>query len=631
MLSEDELKKMLFPHNKIRAIQVELAQAVDNAIKEKKHIVAHAPTGLGKTAATIAPALANAIKNDLTIFFLTSRHTQHKIIIDTLKAIRNKYGIEFGCVDLVGKKWMCPVPGTDTLYSHEFSEFCKSLKEDMKCEFYANTKDKSQKLTLKAQSLLNELRALSPLDSDQIMDFCKDEKFCPYEMSIALAKNAKVIIGDYYYIFNDSIMNNLFTRANLKLEKCVIIVDEGHNLPTRIRELLTGRLTSAMIRRAIKEAKKFGYNETISNLQIINDAINSLSLGLKVGEEKLVSKDAFIQIISKKTDYDELIADLDFIAEAIRSNQKQSYIGSLAFFLEQWGGDDKGFTRIISLQKAIKGSATVLSYRCLDPSLTSSNIIKKSHSTILMSGTLNPTYMYKDILGFPEGTEEFDFKSPFPADNQLSLIIPKTTTKYTERNEKQYQEIAKICAEIVNEVPGNSAIFFPSYYLRDCVNNYFSTLCRKTTFLENTMLTKQEKQEMLERFKQYKDSGAVLMGAASGSFGEGIDLPGDLLKCVIIVGLPLQKPDLETKELISYYDLKFGKGWDYGYLFPAFNKSLQNAGRCIRSTKDKGVVAYLDLRYSWPNYFRCFPKDANMKTTQLYVDRIKEFFEKNGG
>ena len=629
MISEEELKKILFPHDKIRAIQVELAQAVDHAIKQSKHIVVHAPTGLGKTAASIAPALANAIENDLTIFFLTSRHTQHKIIIDTLKAIRDKYDIQFGCVDLIGKKWMCPMPGTDSLYSYEFSEFCKSLREDMKCEFYANTKEKSQKLTLKAQSLINELHALSPLDADKIVEFCQDEKFCPYEMSMALAKKAKVIIGDYYYIFNDSIMTNLFTRANLKLEKCVIIVDEGHNLPTRIRELLTNRLTNIMIRRAIKEAKKYGYNETISNLQIINDAINSISSGLKFGEEKIVSKDAFIQLISKEADYDEIISDLDFIAEAVRSNQKQSYIGSIASFLEQWNGSDKGFTRIISLQKAIKGSAAILSYRCLDPSITAGDIIKKSHSTILMSGTLNPTYMYKDILGFPEGTNEFNFKSPFPVENKLSLVIPKTTTKYTERNERQYQEIAKICAEIVNEVPGNSAIFFPSYYLRDSVNKYFCTCCRKTTFLESSMLTKQEKQEMLEKFKKYKNSGAVLMGAASGSFGEGIDLPGDLLKCVIIVGLPLQKPDLETKELISYYDLKFSKGWDYGYLFPAFNKSLQNAGRCIRSTKDKGVVIFLDSRYSWPNYFRCFPEDANIKTTHLYIDRIKEFFKNN--
>ena len=623
----DDLKGILFPHEKIREIQDQLIIDVDDAIRAKKDIIIHAPTGLGKTAATLSPALRHAIDNDLTIFFLTSRHTQHKIVIETLKLIKDKYKIKIPCVDIVGKKWMCPMPGVDKLYSNEFSEFCKSQREDRKCEFYVNVRDKSNKFSVKAKKIIEDIERISPLDSKSIVERCSEDRLCPYEITIGLGKNAKVVIGDYYYVFNKTIMENFFNRIDKKLEDSIVIIDEGHNLPERIRELLTGRLTGNMLRRAIKEAKKAGYKETISHLQIINDALLSISSGLRKDEERIVSKQAFMSLISKKADYDELIADLDFIAESIRSTQKQSYIGGIALFLEQWEGDDQGFIRIISMQDTLKGSAAQLSYRCLDPSMVSKDIIEKSYSTILMSGTLNPTNMYKNILGFPADTTEKSYNSPFPVKNKLSLIIPRTTTKFTARNERQYNNIAKICAEVVNLVPGNSAIFFPSYYLRDSVNKYFKTLCLKTIFEENSLLTKTEKDTMLERFKKYKNSGAVLLGASSGSFGEGIDLPGDLLKCVVIVGLPLQKPNLETKELISYYDLKFGRGWDYGYLFPAFNKSLQNAGRCIRSKKDKGVIIYLDERYAWPNYFKCFPKDTGIRNSNLYADRIKEFFE----
>ena len=91
-------------------------------------------------------------------------------------------------------------------------------------------------------------------------------------------------------------------------------------------------------------------------------------------------------------------------------------------------------------------------------------------------------------------------------------------------------------------------------------------------------------------------------------------------------GLPLQRPDLETKELINYYDQKFGKGWDYGYVFPAFNKCLQSAGRCIRSETDRGVIIFLDERFTWSNYFKCFPKGMNVKISLLYEDKIKKFF-----
>ena len=98
------------------------------------------------------------------------------------------------------------------------------------------------------------------------------------------------------------------------------------------------------------------------------------------------------------------------------------------------------------------------------------------------------------------------------------------------------------------------------------------------------------------------------------------------MNAVIVVGLPLEKPNLETKELIDYYDKLFGKGWDYGYLFPAFNKTLQNAGRCIRSKDDKGIVVFLDERYAWSNYYRCFPKELKIKVTKNYKGDIVDFF-----
>ena len=140
-------------------------------------------------------------------------------------------------------------------------------------------------------------------------------------------------------------------------------------------------------------------------------------------------------------------------------------------------------------------------------------------------------------------------------------------------------------------------------------------------------MTKNEKQEMLEKYKEYADTGAVLLGAVSGSFSEGIDLPGDFLKCVIVIGIPLSVPDLETNKLIEYYDEKFKKGWDYGYSLPAMSRCLQGAGRCIRTETDKGVIIFLDRRFTWGNYHKVFPKDMNLKITQLYIDRIKEFFD----
>ena len=166
----------------------------------------------------------------------------------------------------------------------------------------------------------------------------------------------------------------------------------------------------------------------------------------------------------------------------------------------------------------------------------------------------------------------------------------------------------------------------PPARLRDKVYKNFYGICNKKMLIEKQNLSKEEKEKILEEFKENKDKGAVLLAVSTGNFGEGIDLPGDFLKGVVIVGLPLEKPDLETKELIDYYEEKYANGFDYGYIFPAITKCLQNAGRCIRSETDKGVIVFLDERFAWQNYIRCLPEDMDFKISKVYEDRIKGFF-----
>ena len=90
MLTEELQKEIYFPYSHVRDVQSKMISDVHNAIKSKKHIIMHAPTGIGKTISALAPALPFAVKNNLTIFFLTSRQTQHKIVVDTLRQIKNK-------------------------------------------------------------------------------------------------------------------------------------------------------------------------------------------------------------------------------------------------------------------------------------------------------------------------------------------------------------------------------------------------------------------------------------------------------------------------------------------------------------------------------------------------------------
>ena len=140
-------------------------------------------------------------------------------------------------------------------------------------------------------------------------------------------------------------------------------------------------------------------------------------------------------------------------------------------------------------------------------------------------------------------------------------------------------------------------------------------------------MTKTEKMNFLKEFKSYADSGAVFVGVTGGSFGEGIDLPGKFLQGVVVVGVPLDSPDLETKALIQYYETLFKSGWDYGYIYPAMNRVVQACGRVIRSETDKGIVVLLDERFTWKNYFKCLPMGWKSIVTMDPFERIKKFYE----
>lgn len=619
------MSKILFPHESLRPIQEDMVHLIAKELTQEHNVVVHAPTGLGKTAASMSATLSHALDKGKTIFFLTSKNTQHRIAVETLQEITKRHNIPIKAADIVGKKWMCLQPGVSVLPTGEFNEYCRALREDKRCEFYENMKQ-GESLTPFAKYALAQLEEQSPTFVEETIRICKEHKVCPYEIALLLAAKAHVIIADYYYVFHPRIRETFFKKNKKELEDAIIIVDEAHNLPARIKDLATTNLSLVLLKRAAGEAKK----QNLENITLVLEKFAKLlrDLGSNTSDERHVSRDEFLLSAEKIISLKPFIEELQDVADKVREEQKVSSLGAVADFLESWSGSDEGFTRILSKKKSYTQENIILSYRCLDPSLIAKEVVLQAHATILMSGTLTPTAMYKEVLGFPPATVEETFPSPFPEKNQLNLIIAKTSTKYTTRSEEQYQDIAKVLTDVINEVPGNIAVFFPSYQMKERIDAYL-TKVEKTVLHEHQEMNKTEKEDVLKSFRRYKLTGACLLAVVGGSFSEGIDLPGEELQGVVVVGLPLGRPDLETKALIDYYDRKFNKGWDYGYVFPAFNKVIQSAGRCIRSASDKGVIIFLDERFTWPQYYRCFPATWKMKVSvNHYQEQITKFFAK---
>jgi|SRR3989344_2055115 len=623
---EELIKEYLFPHETIRPVQDTFLKEAYNALNNKENILIHAPTGIGKTT-VIGAALSYAIKNNLDVFFLTPMHTQHTIAIETIKKIKEKFNLNINAVNIIGKKWMCSQSNVSDLASNEFAEYCKELKKQNMCEFYLNTYNKSGrkiKPTFAAKLFVEKFK--EPLHVNELIEKAKESKLCPYEVSCLIAKNAEIIIADYYHVLNPVTRESLFRRINKEIQNSILIFDEAHNVVRRTRSMLSSSISTFTINRALKEARHYKLPEVEEIISKISDIIESLienKLSL-TNNESLIKREEFNSKLTEITDIPEIVDQLEYLSDLVYKEQKKCSSASLANFITSWQNDSNAYARI--LKRASTRSNKVfylLSHTCLDPSLITSPLVSQAYCSIFMSGTLNPIQMHKDLMGI--NAKLVELKNPFPSKNRLNLIAPIVTTKYTKRTEDMFNKIATSCAKICNSINGNSAIFFPSYSIRNIVYKIFSNICNKTLFLEHQNITKAEKEDMLEKFK--KSNSAVLLAISGGSLGEGVDYFNNILKCVIIAGLPLTRPDLETSELIRYYDQRFGKGWDYAYTYPAIIKTLQNAGRCIRSETDRGIIVFMDERFAWQNYKKLFDKEFEYKITLNPEEEVKEFWK----
>ena len=101
-------------HESPRPGQLEMIEDGMAALKQGHFHLAAAPTGIGKTAASLAAALQVASEHSIkkTVFFLTSRQTQHRIVVDTVRRInqRRKGMTPVRLVDMVGQAGMCVQP-----------------------------------------------------------------------------------------------------------------------------------------------------------------------------------------------------------------------------------------------------------------------------------------------------------------------------------------------------------------------------------------------------------------------------------------------------------------------------------------------------------------------------------------
>ena len=120
-------------------------------------------------------------------------------------------------------------------------------------------------------------------------------------------------------------------------------------------------------------------------------------------------------------------------------------------------------------------------------------------------------------------------------------------------------------------------------------------------------MSETERETFLERFSASNQETLVGLAVMGGIFGEGIDLVGERLIGVVVVGAGVPQLGLERDLVKAYFDSRGGSGFAYAYQYPGFNRVLQATGRVIRAETDRGVIVLIDDRFTHARYRQLFP------------------------
>jgi len=660
--------RQFFAHDVPRQSQSEMLSDGIISLREGGFLLAAAPTGIGKTAAALASALevTNFYNTNPTvpkIVFLTGRQAQHRIVVETVKQINSKLptGLpKIRLVDIIGREGMCEVIDKSTGKcgcEEDVAESARKSRRADLCEFILS----------------------SPKHVEQTVKEGRARKICAWATARSSVRDAQILVCDYNHVFVESVRDSSLPVMGIELENTILIVDEAHNLPDRIRSGLERRITERIFQRALSDVEEYKENLQRSERQLDLPMSNSLEDAVLLEKQiKSLRDDGNLRrwferktAENRNSKGDDIRIDtgefLGLVASAIESideDGSSDWIGRIRMMNsrllsviieededldEDEQNDCTRLAEILDICIKYRDSTALalvfdneldeprVTSHLLDPSVVGGPIFNECAGSILMSGTLFPPTMYSEILGIPEENSSCkEYLSNFPPENRPILIAGDVTSKYTER-ERSFPSIRDHIRGVLEGAKGNVAVFSPSYAMMERVLNDASDWTfGKIIESESRRMTKREIERMIASMYERRHMGreTVLFGVLSGKLSEGIDYTENILNAVVCVGLPLPPPSARQDALLEYYSGRFGrsKAWKYASLQPAVNSVLQALGRPIRKKEDRAIVVLLESRLLEKRVADCFPK--SMQTIQTSgphrtSERVKRFFEMN--
>jgi len=611
-----------FPYE-YREGQKELMENVYKTIYHKKKLFIQAPTGVGKTLATLYPTILSGNKGMCDkLFYLTAKTVTGSVAVNAFDILRNK-GLTFKSIQITAKEKVCA------------NETCDC--NPVACPYAKGHFDRVN------EALYDLLIHEENLRRETVAEYAEKHRVCPFELSLDASLFADGIICDYNYLFDPHVyLKRFFADGNTR-NNYVFLIDEAHNLLERGRDMYSATLVKEqflLVKRILKSGPLPVENRFIKRINKWLDKCNSELLKLKkLMDERSIGVEINAFVAALQNLY---LAYNAYLDERLQTPDDEAFLQlyfDISHFLGIYEEIDDNY--VIYTDMPASGDFLLKLY-CVDPSNLLRRCMNRGRSSILFSATFLPIQYYKKLLGGEAEDYEVYAHSIFEPSKRGVFIGEGVSTLYTDRNENEYAKVASYIRRVVSAKPGNYMVFFPSHAFLNSVYSIFED--RELPFMDNTecviqenVMKEEDRENFLSMFSEENSSGGsydTLIGfcVLGGIFSEGIDLKGDSLIGSIIVGPGIPQICKERGILKDFFSAHGENGFDYAYRYPGMNKVLQAAGRVIRTAEDIGIVVLLDNRFKNYDYVKLFPREwENVRSMNLDVsdEVIGDFWKRH--
>ena len=571
----ESIKALHFPFETYRAGQRKLAGAVYKTTLDKKSLFAKAPTGIGKTISTLFPAVKAMGEGLLNrVFYLTAKTITRTTAEEAFTKMRSG-GLCLNTLTITAKDKVCFKD--ETICQKDYCEYANGYYDRIN------------------EAILDILKNENGITREVLEAYALKFTVCPFEFSIDLAYAVDAVICDYNYIFDPQVSLKRLIEEQKK--STALLVDEAHNLVDRGREMFSASLNKATFLQLKKDYKGTG--------KIIYESANKVNAWFIALKKMKAEQNEFVLELLDRELQLLLLQFMEAAEQVLQTDTSQNLLE--AYF------EVRNFLKIVELlddSYVIYGEKDKNDLKiklfCMNPAKPLQKMGKGYRSKIFFSATLAPLPYYQDILGGKEDDYILSIPTPFSSE-QVEVFIKPLSTRYRDR-EHTKEAIVSFVQSLLRTRPGNYLIFFPSYqYLLTVYNLFKQGDVETKTLIQTTGMTEEEREAFLGAFKPNQSETLLGFAILGGIFSEGIDLIGDRLNGVVVVGVGLPQLCFERNLIKDYFYKKGKNGYNYAYVYPGMNKVLQAGGRLIRSEKDQGTIVLIDDRFLQKQYQQLLP------------------------